>query len=155
MRLTSFALLMLLSVMPSVAFGQRETRAPAAVAVPAPVPDTCASLLSSEKIRTALATLDGMLGDAPPTGITPEVAREYQQHSEWLASVRDRLRGHLADRDANLNGSAMAQRMGAMNAQFLALQDAVQTESRKFQTLSNASSARHDVAMNAIRNMKA
>jgi len=28
-------------------------------------------------------------------------------------------------------------------------------ESRKFQTLSNASSARHDVAMNAIRNMKA
>jgi hypothetical protein len=41
-----------------------------------------------------------------------------------------------------------------MNVQFLALQEATQQESRRFQTLSNASKARHDVALNAIRNMK-
>ncbi len=39
--------------------------------------------------------------------------------------------------------------------QFLALQNAVQMESRKFQTLSNASKARHDIAMSSIRNIKA
>lgn len=38
--------------------------------------------------------------------------------------------------------------------EFLALQNAVQMESRKYQTLSNASKARHDVAMAAIRNMR-
>jgi hypothetical protein len=44
--------------------------------------------------------------------------------------------------------------MEQMNAQLAALRKAVQTESRRFQTLSNASKARHDAAMNAIRNMK-
>lgn len=36
----------------------------------------------------------------------------------------------------------------------LALQEAMQMESRRFQTLSNASRSRHDIAMNSIRNMK-
>lgn len=38
--------------------------------------------------------------------------------------------------------------MVEMNTQFLALQEAVQTESRKYQTLSNASKARHDPRRN-------
>lgn len=38
--------------------------------------------------------------------------------------------------------------------QVLALQEATQMASRKFQTLSNASRSRHDIAMNSIRNMK-
>jgi hypothetical protein len=151
--------MLLVFTLPAVAFGQRETRAAAAIAAPAPIPDPCAALLSSEKIRTALATLDGMLGDPPPAGITPTAAQEYQQHSEWLMSVRDRLRAHLADRDAAMSTMTeipdAVQRMAAMNMQFLALQEAVQMESRKFQTLSNASKARHDIAMNAIRNLRA
>lgn len=53
-----------------------------------------------------------------------------------------------------LGGGDMMQKMAAMNMQFLALQEATQMESRKFQTLSNASKARHDIALNAIRNMK-
>lgn len=53
-----------------------------------------------------------------------------------------------------LSGGDMMQKMAAMNMQFLALQEATQMESRKFQTLSNASKARNDVAMNAIRNLK-
>lgn len=53
-----------------------------------------------------------------------------------------------------LSGGDMMQKMAAMNMQFLALQEATQMESRKFQTLSNASKARHDIALNAIRNMK-
>jgi hypothetical protein len=50
-----------------------------------------------------------------------------------------------------LNGGDMVAEMAAMNMQFLALQQATQAESRRFQTLSNASRARHDVAMNAIK----
>ncbi len=45
-------------------------------------------------------------------------------------------------------------KMAQMNIQFLALQEATQMESRKYQTLSNASKARHDIALNSIRNMK-
>lgn len=52
-------------------------------------------------------------------------------------------------------GGSMVSEMAAMNMQFMALQNAVQNESRKYQTISNASKARHDIAMNAIRNIKA
>jgi len=41
-----------------------------------------------------------------------------------------------------------------VSAEALALQEATQMESRRFQTLSNASKARHDIALNAIKNMK-
>ncbi len=157
MRPTSFALLFILSTIPATAFGQKPSEGRAAAATP--LPDPCATMLSSERIRTAVAVLDGMLGDPAPAGITPAGAREYQLHTEWLASVRERLRVHLADRDAALSTptapSDASRRMAAMDAQFLALQEAVLSESRRFQTLSNASKARHDVAMNAIRNMKA
>lgn len=157
MRSRSFALFFVLSTLPATAFGQKSSEAPAVVTIS--VPDPCATLLSSERVRTAIAVLDGMLGDPAPAGITPAIAREYQMHTEWLASVRERLRAHLTDRDAALSTptapSDAPRRMATMNMQFLALQDAVLSESRRFQTLSNASKARHDVAMNAIRNMKA
>ncbi len=50
---------------------------------------------------------------------------------------------------------SMVSEMAAMNMQFLALQNAIQMESRKFQTLSNASRARHDIAMKSINNTRA
>jgi hypothetical protein len=52
------------------------------------------------------------------------------------------------------SGEPMTERMSQLNVQFLALQNAVQMESRKYQTISNVSKARHDVAMSSIRNMK-
>jgi hypothetical protein len=78
-----------------------------------------------------------------------------------LDSAWDALRG-LRDANSNGNfgdtpgvgGSDMVAKMAAMNMQFLALQNATQAESRKFQTLSNASKARHDVALNAINSLK-
>ena len=42
----------------------------------------------------------------------------------------------------------------ALGDKFLALQNAVQNESRRFQTLSNASKTRHDAAMAAIQNVR-
>ena len=52
-------------------------------------------------------------------------------------------------------GAGMMQDMMSQNMQFLALQDAIQQESRTFQTLSNATQARHDVAMSSMRNTRA
>lgn len=53
-----------------------------------------------------------------------------------------------------LDGGDMVAKMAQMNMQFLALQEATQMETRKFNTLSNASKARHESAMSSIRNMK-
>jgi hypothetical protein len=52
-------------------------------------------------------------------------------------------------------GNNMMQDMMAMNMQFMALQQRVQQESQRFQTLSNVLRSKHDVAMNSIRNAKA
>ena len=52
------------------------------------------------------------------------------------------------------SGASMMADMTQMNMEFMSLQQSVQTESRKYQTLSNAIKARHDTAMNSIRNMK-
>ena len=41
-----------------------------------------------------------------------------------------------------------------LQAQLLALQQQVQNESRKYATISNALKARHDMAMNSVRNLK-
>ena len=66
----------------------------------------------------------------------------------------------LLFRDANGDGAMnaaggdMIAEMMAMDTEFLALQAALVTESQKFTTLSNASKARHSVALNAIRNIK-
>jgi hypothetical protein len=54
---------------------------------------------------------------------------------------------------SSLSGGDLVGDMAAMNMQFLALQTAVQSESRKFQTISNASKALNNVAMNAIRSI--
>jgi hypothetical protein len=43
--------------------------------------------------------------------------------------------------------------LAELDAQLLTLQEAIQAESRRFQTLSNASKARHDTAMKAISEM--
>jgi hypothetical protein len=45
--------------------------------------------------------------------------------------------------------------MALLNWQSLVLLNSVQIKSRKYQTLSNASKARHDVAMPAICDMRA
>lgn len=48
----------------------------------------------------------------------------------------------------------MQKQLSQLEAQFLALRNSMQMESRKYQTISNALKARHDIAMNSIRNMK-
>jgi hypothetical protein len=78
------------------------------------------------------------------------------EFNSWLLGVRTKLQSLRRDMQAAsaLSGEEAVQKMAQLNTQFLALQEATQMESRKFQTLSNASKARHDIALNAIRNMR-
>ncbi|HJR42302.1 MAG TPA: hypothetical protein VJ812_09400 [Gemmatimonadaceae bacterium] len=93
------------------------------------------------------------------------VSADDKAHYQWLIDVRARITARHAELREAVRAAEQAkagapanaslvERMEQMNAQLAALRKAVQTESRRFQTLSNASKARHDAAMNAIRNMK-
>ena len=111
--------------------------------------------LSKERADTidgVTQELDRLIVQAGPRKMTLDEQAAWRAQSDWLKSVRSRLadyRGKLMRQD-----TAMVEEMAAMNMQFLALRRASEKESRKFQTLSNASKARHDIAMNAIRNLR-
>ena len=111
-------------------------------------------------IQALVQTLDQQLALQPPRGLAADEQVQWKDHGAWLASVRKRYaqyataaEGNFGD-TAGLSGDDMVKRMAEMNLQFLQLQEAVQNESRRFQTLSNASKARHDIAMSSIRNIK-
>ena len=90
-----------------------------------------------------------------PSGGSQQQKRAYAEQTEFLRGGALRLRD-LSER-ANVmmkNPKARAAEMAAMNLQFQGLQTALQMESRRFATLSQASKSRHDIAMNSIRNIK-
>lgn len=105
--------------------------------------------------KTAATTFNELAAERASAGLTEKQRQRYEEQSGFLRRSAGRLlqlQGQAAKLLANRNAAVAP--MAAMNMQFLALQNAVQNESRKFQTLSNASKARHDIALNAIRNMK-
>lgn len=70
--------------------------------------------------------------------------------------VREASSGQSSGRRDAATGQASGQSAAPAPAMgLLELKGAIEQEARRFQTLSNASKARHDIAMNAIRNMKA
>lgn len=75
-------------------------------------------------------------------------------HPEKVALTGSALAGQVMYAVTAGGASDMVAAMTPMNVSFLVLHQALQNESRRFQTLSNASKARHDIAMNAIRNLK-
>ena len=83
----------------------------------------------------------------------------YERAAEEISGQRDRLGKLVAalatsERGRDKEIDAIVTELAKMNQQFAALQKTTQQESRRFQTLSNASKARHEAAMGAIRNMK-
>lgn len=132
--------------------------------------DVASPTLESQARRRDLgrtiAALDELIGRPAPDGLTRVQHATWNDQTAWLTSVRQRyyeLSESYAAAEKNVaaaraddasSGESMANRMAQMNMQLVALQNAIQMESRKFQTLSNASKARHDTAMNSIRNMK-
>jgi hypothetical protein len=135
----------------------------APLATPVPVKTVDAARVRLSTVQSAIEVLDEQIALPASPALTPAQLVQWNEHGDWLSSVRERYADFLAENGGafgdtpGLMGAAgkdMMQKMAQMNLQFLELQQATQTESRRFQTLSNASKARHEVAMNAIRNMK-
>lgn len=118
---------------------------------------------SYEQLRSVEMGL--MAFDKAMAGASSAVSADDKAHYQWLLEVRSRISArHAGLREAvrigerarlgDTTNAALTQKIEEQNDQFDAMRNAVQQESRKFQTLSNASKARHEAAMNAIRNMK-
>ncbi len=97
-----------------------------------------------------------------PDGMSSEDQEAFAAHTTWLKSVRSRIEAMAAQRDVRAprdaaSGQASGKRQHApikITKEWGALLATIEEESRQFNTLSNASKNRHDMAMNAIRNMK-
>ncbi len=109
-----------------------------------------------KSLKEAAATLRNLAAQATKDELGVGQRVNYGAQSAIYVSFAESFElvaGNFGD-TAGLNGGDMVQKMAAMNMQFLALQEATQMESRRFQTLSNASKSRHEAAMGSIRNMK-
>lgn len=104
-----------------------------------------------------------LMEQAEPSGLSVGQRRMWIQHTEWLKSVHARIEalgveaGVIQPRD---KGPAMTTGRRTwepirLQRELGTLQKTLLEEARRFETLSNVMKARHDIAMNAIRNMKA
>lgn len=131
------------------------------------------------KIVKSIKVLNGLIKQTTPRNTAPSDRSKWLKHRLWLISVRDRLvkfrrktskytsvkpRKRSALTSGRLGGvagndspasSTMISEMMSLNKEFQKIQEAMANESRRYQTLSNTLRARHDIAMNTIRNMRA
>jgi hypothetical protein len=70
------------------------------------------------------------------------------------SAIGGALGGSNLGNTPGLDGGDLMSQMMSQNMQFLALQNGMQQESRKYQTISNSLKASHDAAMASIRNIK-
>ncbi|HEV2883720.1 MAG TPA: hypothetical protein VGW36_02620 [Pyrinomonadaceae bacterium] len=120
--------------------------------------------LSVEKAKTRLASirrtvsvLNGLIAQTTPDKLSQAEQQQWRTQTEWFRNLSKRYSAHADELDEaiRLGGPDTAARLARLNTQFAALQEATQMESRKFQTLSNASKTRHEAAMSSIRNIRA
>lgn len=110
-------------------------------------------------VEDAMTTLLATINQPAPATLSKGDRAAYQKQTEWLTSVLTRLEvvtGVTIPRDA-ASGLATGKRQHKpilMTRELVTLVATVETESQQDNALSNALQARHDIAMNAIRNMK-
>ncbi len=159
MRFHSIVLALSLFACPLISLAQEKAQQPATVQkAPIEMKQTHKDLSvvqdRQSRLRAAITTFDDLIRRKPPADLTPRQLAEWKEQTKWLKSVRDRYQ-KMDSAYAPANQRSRTIDTAKLNTEFLALQNAVQMESRKFQTLSNASKARHDIAMSAIRNTRA
>jgi hypothetical protein len=107
-------------------------------------------------IKQGLATLKGLIDQPAPDGLNAADQAQWKSQTDWLTSAYERL-SVLTARESS-SGMATGRKASpdaTTAAKLEELKATLARESRKFQTLSNASKTRHDMAMSAIRNVKA
>ncbi|MCC6621318.1 MAG: hypothetical protein IT385_08685 [Deltaproteobacteria bacterium] len=92
--------------------------------------------------------LDVLAGEPAPKGLQGDDLVVWTSQSAWLGRTATRIRDIV--KSAQSAGGDMVSKMAQMNMQFMALQEATQMESRKFNTLSN-SSVRSTTALGKVK----
>jgi hypothetical protein len=110
------------------------------------------------KLQQALNEVEWEPKREPASQMTKEQQKLEVEWSKWMLDIRKQLKAQATTlstlQKKKMSYEQKLEEMKEVNMQFLALYEAMDMESRKFQTLSNASRARHEAAMNAIRNLK-
>lgn len=106
----------------------------------------------------------GQAIDTPaPKGLSAADQKAYAAQTEWLKSVKKRIEPLAAESDVKTprdpaTGQASGKRQYQpvlIRKKWETLQATIEQEARRYENLQGAMKARHDIAMNAIRNMKA
>lgn len=100
----------------------------------------------------AIKVLDSLIPVPPPKSLTRAQAGTWQEHTAWLKDLKARMENLLAMVVAPAKTVAPPAPIAPKN--IAALQEEAEVESRKFVLTSSLLKARHEIAMNAIRNMK-
>lgn len=103
-----------------------------------------------------LRSVHKRLSDVADPAATSVAPRDRATGMALGRTARDQATGQASGRRASeaSPGQASGARMDASDKAIGDLKSAIELEARKFQTLSNASKARHDMAMSSIRNLK-
>ena len=100
------------------------------------------------KMGTTRGNLKELVGKPGKRNLTAEERAAWQKHDQWLRSIIKRL-----EEQRKKHKDIMAKMVG-LQAQFLSLQQKMQSESRRYQTISNVLTASHQSARDSIRNMR-
>jgi hypothetical protein len=109
-----------------------------------------------------LEALSGVIDQPVPARLSAEDQKTCAAQTDWLKTVRNRVEalgmqnGVLAPRDV-ASGQATGRRQYSppiFRKDLAVLQQTVEKEAQPFNSLSGVLKTRHDIAMNAIRNMK-
>jgi hypothetical protein len=121
--------------------------------------DSAAVKRLAASMRTVSKRLKRIARRRLPRGLSrtqSKACASLQRVWKDAASSLEKLSSGMANSGATpgLSGGDMVQRMAQMNMQFLALQTKVQEASKNYACQSKVMKTRHDIAMNAIRNLK-
>lgn len=105
-------------------------------------------------LKTLDKALETLVIQAPPKQSSKSDLEQWRKQTQWFSITRKNFSDYKADLMKMKQGESLEAHMAQMNTQFHILQEATQMESRKFTNVSVASKTRHDIALNAIRNMK-
>lgn len=99
-------------------------------------------------------TLDSVVGIPAPAGLNRTQSTEWKSQTSWLESVKNRYATYAHQLDEMLSGNSAVEQMVGMNMQFDALQQATESESEEFHSISVMLKTRHDTAMTAVHSIE-
>ncbi len=113
---------------------------------------------SEDNLKNMIASLDALEQQLNTDNNNPQAAinNTHSNIKNLNNAISDaqQTMDNLQQKDKDAALQELNQKMTAVDTQFVSLQNALSKMGKQYSAISNALKARHDVAMNAIRNMK-